>query len=117
MVSVKGISRGESGEEEKAWKVGTEANVTGRQLNPGLPSKGCMFVLPARSEGVSVCTERFQVNASSSDMSSFFVLSFPPIFGSLLYAHRSLCGGKREGARESGRKEGRLTKAGNFSQQ
>lgn len=43
MVSAKGFSRGEWGEEEEAWKVGTKTNETGRQLNPVLPSKGCKF--------------------------------------------------------------------------
>lgn len=75
MVSAKGFSRGKLGEEEEAWKVGTETNVTRWQLNAVLPSKGCMFFARTGRGGQrtgKISSQRF-VNLS---VVFFFVLFF-----------------------------------------
>lgn len=110
MVSAKGFSRGKLGEEEEAWKVGTETNVTRWQLNAVLPSKGCMFFARTGRGGQrtgKISSQRF-VNLS---VVFFFCAFFLPIFGSFLYAHRSLYEDKRGGAREGGKKGGRAYKS------
>lgn len=116
MVSAKGFSRGKLGEEEEAWKVGTETNVTGRQLNAVLPSKGCMFFARTGRGGQrtgKISSQRF-VNLS---VVFFFVLFFFPSL-----AHFSmptdLSTRTSEGERGRGERKGEgLTKARNFSQQ
>lgn len=78
--------------------------MTGRQLNAGLPSKDCIVFDRTGRRGQhigKISSQRFIKLICSLFLCFFFF----PIFGSFLYAHRSLCKDKRGGAREGGRKE------------
>lgn len=86
--------------------------MTGRQLNALVPSKGCMFFAPHGARGQrtgKISGQRF-VNLYLV----FFLHFFLPIFGSFLFAHRSLRKDKRGGAREGEKKGGRAYKSEEF---
>lgn len=107
MVSAKELSRRESEVEEEAWKVGIEANVTGRQLNPGVPSNSCVFFCPHEARGSASRKKRSKSTVRHSYLFSFFLASFS-ILGSFLYAHQCLCQGEARGSEEG---DGRAKRA------